>query len=154
MAWPEAKVATLPPQMLFQLDKITQTNKINRPNLKAKAPADRHSNPKSSQICSLLLLLRGVLVWVISASHLDTHGLSVGLCSGITYTPATKPEQDVPPAVGSSLRKGELCRGNTSHIWILPQVCHGLRGVIQPPGPSQYPSAELGQLPHSKQQIQ
>lgn len=48
--------------MLFQLDKITQTNKINRPNLKAKAPAARHSNPKSSQICSLLLLLRGVLV--------------------------------------------------------------------------------------------
>lgn len=120
MAWPEAKVATLPPQMLFQLDKITQTNKINRTNLKAKAPAARHSNPKSSQIRSLLLLLRGVLVWVISASHLDTHGLSVGLCSGTTYIPTIKPEQDMPPAVGSSLTKDELCRGNTSHIWILP----------------------------------
>ena len=162
MAWTEVKVATLSPQMLFQLGQ----NPTNEQNLKAKPPMARHSSPtvpKRAPFCSCwqewqfvsdLSRLPGHtdFQW-ICAPALPTHFWKSPLCPGSEAAPAAKPEHatcltsvDLPPAAGGFPREGQALQWqhftDTQHIWILLQVCHRLLGDIQPPGASRFPSAE------------
>lgn len=142
MAWTEAKVATLSPQMLLQLEKNPWTNKTWKQNLPWPGTAVP-TVPKCAPFHFCWVERR----LVNDCSHLPGHTwiFNAFVLQLYSWTSGPRPEaalaaksehvmcptsMDLPPAASSFPREGLVLQWqlftNTQHIWILLQVGHSL----------------------------